>query len=201
MLVLLLTLLLVLMLLPIVLKDTHLDALIQQHLRSHVALTHLLTQLLVWPLRRPVLLLLLHPVTRVLVWWAHQVGCVWYLYWRVSWGPPHLHVAYWLPHVETAERLRRVLRCACGAPMFSANRISAHPILEWGTWVLLTILTIAWWCHRWLFEKSAPMRWGRTWPHRFQACLELLCFFLCFRASEHRFQPFALRSPSRWIGT
>ena len=30
---------------------------------------------------------------------------------------------------------------------------------------------------------------------------ELLCFFLCFRASEHRFQPFALRSLSRWIGT
>ena len=43
MLVLLLTLLLVLMLLPIVLKDTHLDALIQQHLLSHVALSHLLT--------------------------------------------------------------------------------------------------------------------------------------------------------------
>ena len=59
MLVLLLTLLLVLMLLPIGLKDTHLDALIQQHLRSYVALTHLLTQLLVWPLQRPVLLLLL----------------------------------------------------------------------------------------------------------------------------------------------
>jgi hypothetical protein len=44
-LVLLLTLLAVLMMLPSVLKDTHLDALIQQHLLSHVVLCRLLE----WP--------------------------------------------------------------------------------------------------------------------------------------------------------
>jgi hypothetical protein len=31
--------------------------------------------------------------------------------------------------------------------------------------------------------------------------VEHLCSFLSIRTSEHRFQPFALRSLSRWIGT
>jgi hypothetical protein len=77
-----------------------------------------------WPQWRPVLLLTMHPVNRALIWRANRVRCVWHLSWRPSWGPPHLHVANWLPRVEPTERLRRVLLCLCGAPMFSASRLS-----------------------------------------------------------------------------
>ena len=117
-LVLLLTLLAVLMMLPSVLKDTHLDALIQQHLFGHVALCHLECH---WPLWRPVLRLTLHPVTRALDWCAHHVGCVWHLSWRISWGPPHLTG----PARGTRRSAKRAFASggACGGPPLNQGKI------------------------------------------------------------------------------
>jgi hypothetical protein len=69
-----------------------------------------------------------------------------------------------------------------------STRVSVHPILNWGTWVQLPILTIAGRCHRWLPGKSAPMRWGPAWPHRVKAILEHLCSFFVL---EHPY----LRTP------
>jgi hypothetical protein len=48
---------------------------------------------------------------------------------------------------ERLRRVVRVLRCgACAAPphehMSSANRVSVHPILNWGTWVLASAVDI-----------------------------------------------------------
>jgi hypothetical protein len=128
---------------------------------------------------------------------------------------PHLHVAYWLSHVEPAERLRRVLRCMCGAPIFSANRVSEHPILEWSIWLGSTAESdhwFAWWCHRWLPGKSAPMRWAWAWgparPQCVQALLKHFCNLLEHPYLRTPFSALRLRAaqpfPSPdgcWIGT
>ena len=106
---------------------------------------------------------------------------------------------------EPAERLRRVLRCLCGTPMFSTNRVSVHPVLEWSTWVLLPILTIAGWRRRWRPRIVRPHALGSrlaTSRPGFPEASLLLLVHPCLRTPLSALRkPFALSSHSRWIGT